>query len=104
MKCPKCGSRMLRDSSNILTSMPPKYEYRCPKCGAIEYGAIDADYEEEVVIPYNSNIDWEEWRLKYAGMAMQGLMATDLYAMPEELAENAVMYADALIAELKKQV
>lgn len=35
--CPVCGGGMCRDNSKVLASYPPKYEYRCNKCGKIEY-------------------------------------------------------------------
>lgn len=55
--------------------------------------------------------DWDYWRLAYAGMAMQGLMADTEYkkyaARAEEedttiIAKAAISVSDALIAELKK--
>ena len=48
----------------------------------------------------------KELRERYAGMAMQGALSTDIqgsdYA-PDVIAIWAVKYADALIAELDKQ-
>jgi hypothetical protein len=47
--------------------------------------------------------DWEFWRYKFAGMAMQaGASDTTSQLSAEETAECAVKYADALLAELKK--
>lgn len=40
-KCPKCSDGgMCRDNTKVLTSLPPKYEYKCNKCGHIEYKYI----------------------------------------------------------------
>lgn len=36
-KCPKCGGGMCRNEMVVLTSNPPKFEYRCNKCGNVEY-------------------------------------------------------------------
>lgn len=36
-KCPECGGGMCRNEMVVLTSNPPKYEYRCNKCGNVEY-------------------------------------------------------------------
>lgn len=35
--CPKCGGGMCRNEMMVLTSNPPKYEYRCNKCNYTEY-------------------------------------------------------------------
>lgn len=35
--CPECGGGMCRNETMILTSNPPQYEYKCNKCGHIEY-------------------------------------------------------------------
>lgn len=35
--CPHCKSRMIRDDSKVYTSVPPKYGYNCPNCGAVEF-------------------------------------------------------------------
>jgi hypothetical protein len=63
---------MIRDNSKVLTSIPPKWEYQCPKCGCIEYGdchAVDV-YEPTVIeIPevdkkyplYRSQFKLETW-------------------------------------------
>lgn len=40
----------------------------------------------------------------FAGLAMQGLCShSGDYHQPEHLAQDAIMYADALLAELEKQ-
>lgn len=36
-QCPKCGGGMCRDNSKVITSYPSQYEYKCNKCGHIEY-------------------------------------------------------------------
>lgn len=35
--CPKCGGGMCRHETIVYTSNPPKYEYKCNKCGYVEY-------------------------------------------------------------------
>lgn len=42
-------------------------------------------------------------RQYYAGLAMQGLLASSKWGSPDELGETSVNIADALIAELEKQ-
>ena len=42
-------------------------------------------------------------RQRYAGMAMQGLLLSDAGREAQYLAENAVEFADALIAELSRE-
>ena len=39
----------------------------------------------------------------FAGLAMQGILAYGGYATPHDMASDAVMYADALLAELEKE-
>lgn len=34
---PECGGGMCKNNIVVLTSNPPKYEYRCNKCGHVEY-------------------------------------------------------------------
>lgn len=36
-QCPKCGGGMCRNEMVILTSYPTQREYKCNKCGYIEY-------------------------------------------------------------------
>ena len=36
-QCPKCGGGMRRNEMVVLTSCPPKYEYKCNKCGHVDY-------------------------------------------------------------------
>lgn len=49
-------------------------------------------------------VDWEYWRMKYAGMALQGLVASDKWRRMEmgDRVCVCVEMADALIEELKK--
>ena len=48
-------------------------------------------------------VDWENWRMKYAGMAMQGFCRESTSMNPASIiASLSVEYANALIAELKK--
>lgn len=36
-QCPKCGGGMCRNEMLVLASYPPKYEYKCNKCGHVGY-------------------------------------------------------------------
>lgn len=38
--CGKCGGRMQWHKNFALTSLPAKWEYRCVKCGNVEYEEI----------------------------------------------------------------
>ena len=38
--CGKCGGRMQWHKDIALTSLPAKWEYRCVKCGNVEYEEI----------------------------------------------------------------
>lgn len=35
--CPKCGGGMCKHENIVFCSNPPKYEYKCNKCGHVEY-------------------------------------------------------------------
>lgn len=39
-KCKVCSGGMCRQNNIVYTSNPPKYMYKCDKCGHIEYRAI----------------------------------------------------------------
>ena len=43
LKCPKCGAKVKLDEGIVLTSLPPKYQYTCPKCGEVKY--LDKEYK-----------------------------------------------------------
>lgn len=43
MICKNCGTKMTRDVSKVYTSIPARYEYKCPKCGWGCYGTIEED-------------------------------------------------------------
>lgn len=51
-------------------------------------------------------IDWERVRISMARAAMQGFCANPEFddASPKQIAELSVAHADALIAELQKEV
>ena len=36
-QCSECGGGMCRNEMVVCASYPPKYEYRCNKCGHVEY-------------------------------------------------------------------
>lgn len=35
--CKKCGEKVYIDTSIVYTSLPPMYQYKCPKCGDVSY-------------------------------------------------------------------
>lgn len=37
IECPKCGENIYRRTDIVLSSYPPKYEYKCLKCGWSDY-------------------------------------------------------------------
>lgn len=41
MECPKCGELAEVDTSKVLTSIPPQYEWHCPHC--LAYGSVRCD-------------------------------------------------------------
>lgn len=91
VKCPVCGETLTMFHNTSIT----REDYNCPACGAS-------------LVYYNPNdeIDWDALRQQYAGMAMQGMIASQpLYGINPELltriAKRAVEAADALITELK---
>lgn len=48
MRCPKCGAHMEMDRSQVYTSIPPQYKFRCPNCGNQEFGTADRDYDDSI--------------------------------------------------------
>lgn len=36
-QCSECGGGMCRNEMVVCASYPPKYKYRCNKCGNVEY-------------------------------------------------------------------
>lgn len=48
MKCPKCGTHMEMDRSQVYTSLPPQYKFKCPNCGNMEFGTADKDYDDSI--------------------------------------------------------
>lgn len=57
---------------------------------------------EDVEEVLNTDIDWEEVRIKAAISALQGFAASPQIASTDTLARWSVCAADTLIAELKK--
>ena len=43
LKCLKCGAKVKLEEGIVLTSLPPKYKYTCPKCGEVKY--LDKEYK-----------------------------------------------------------
>ena len=33
VKCPKCGQPIYKNMTEVLTTFPPQYQYKCLKCG-----------------------------------------------------------------------
>ena len=92
IKCRKCGRHFRATDNDYCLS-------KCTGCGS-------TDLEETIYNPNGSDINWEERRYEIAKCAMQGFVANSSvseYVTPQSIAEWAVEYADALIAELKKK-
>lgn len=99
IKCRKCGRHFRVTDDDYCLS-------KCTSCGS-------ADLEETIYELDGSNIDWAQRRYEIAKSAMQGMLANSHKAdyrcgykgsvkfPPKGVAEWAVEYADALIAELK---
>ena len=104
-KCSKCGAKMIADRSQVFTSYPPQYMYRCPECGNIEYGLCsedDNDEKTETNETVKDTTNWDAIRNWAAMFAMNGLIAYGNYGTDKEIAKMSVAYANALITELKK--
>lgn len=107
-KCSKCGAKMIVDISQLFTSYPPQYMYRCTKCGNIEYEFCSEDdsFEE---IETNESVkgitNWDAIRNWAAMLAMNGLIVCDKEMVwdKKQIASMAIAQADELIKELKKQ-
>ena len=96
---------MIADRSQVFTSYPPQYMYRCPKCGNIEYGLCsedDSDEKTETNETVKDTTNWDAIRNWSAMFAMNGLIAYGNYGTGKEIAKMSVAYANALITELKK--
>ena len=48
-------------------------------------------------------VDWSEWRMRYAGRAMEAILIDDPNSKPDYISTKAVQVADALIEELKNE-
>lgn len=51
--CKECGEKAYVDASMVYVSIPPMYQYKCPKCGNVDY-VFCHDAEAEV-----SEIEYE---------------------------------------------
>lgn len=49
--CPHCGTVMVLQEDVIYTSLPPKYGYMCPICGALEFDTerIENESQQEIL-------------------------------------------------------
>ena len=106
-KCPNCGATMVRDESKVLTSIPPQYQYICPKCGQIEYDTYPPRIPQVVNDLFDKNTrvpnEWELFRREAAKdivcSMIQGNESYDtLYVI-----HHAVEMADELIKQLKDE-
>lgn len=107
-KCSKCGAKMIADRSQVFTSYPPQYMYRCPKCGNTEYGLCsedDIDEETETNETVKDTTNWDAIRNLAAMFAMNSLIISDteMTFNEKQIASMAVSQADELIRELQKQ-
>lgn len=106
-KCSKCGAKMIADKSQVLTSHPPQYIYKCPKCGNTECGFCSEDdptEEAETNETVKDTTNWNAIRNCSAMLAMVGLILNpDVLLTPKNICREAVFYADELVEELNKR-
>jgi ribosomal protein S27AE len=106
-KCSNCGAKMVADTSQVFTSYPPQYKYRCPKCGNTEYGLCSENESFEETETNESVKDFTNWDNMRNLAAMHAMNALIIYGgglfNKEEIASMAVTQADELINQLKKQ-
>lgn len=38
IECPNCGEKIYKNTTIVLTSMPPKFHYKCFNCGWTNVG------------------------------------------------------------------
>lgn len=99
---------MIADRSQVFTSYPPQYMYRCPKCGNTEYGLCsedDHDDETETNETVKDITNWDAIRNWAAMFAMNGLITSDtgMIFNEKQIASMAVSQANELIRELQKR-
>ena len=73
------------------------WEYR-DNAGTL-YKSSALDFSDEAVIDY-----WTRLEHQYAGMAMQGLIASNLDLLSHEIIEDAISYAHALVEKMKEEM
>lgn len=108
-KCSKCGTKMIADRSQVLTSYPPQYLYRCPSCGNVEYGLCSEDNpfeEDDSDKTVDVSTNWNLIRNLAAMFAMNGLITADVDNVytENEISEMAISQADSLVKKLKENV
>lgn len=68
---------------------------------------IPINAHEIDITDYTPFMDWNKLRVEFVGMAMQGILSgtnnPTISIDPKSMVKSAVIYADALIEELKKQ-
>ena len=108
-KCSKCGAKMIADRSQVFTSYPPQYLFKCPSCGNTEYGlcsdfVFDEENEDKGTINDNCT-NWNSIRNWAAMFAMNGLITSDteMTFNEKQIASMAVSQANELIRELQKR-
>ena len=119
MECQLCGATMVRTPDKILTTYPAMYEYKCPKCGHIQYQhveVINSDYAHYVSESLNEKPDpWFEFKCNAAKDILCAMISTDAgyqsilidngyqQRIGENVVSNAIYMADELIKQLKEQ-
>jgi len=107
-KCSKCGAKMIADRSQVFTSYPPQYLFKCPSCSNTEYGLCsedDIDEETETNETVKDTTNWNAIRNLAAMFAMNGLITSDteMTFNEKQIASMAVSQANELIRELQKR-
>ena len=107
MECKLCGAVMVKTPDKILTTYPALYEYKCPKCGHIQYQSVEVISSEHAPLVSESLIKkpdpWFNFRCVAAKDILVALVAkSGSESVPDiNLVVGAIGMADLLIEQLK---
>ena len=98
MKCPKCGTHMEMDRSQVYTSLPPQYKFKCPNCGHMNFGTADRDYDDylEEGEPSNDNRTYHIVTMESLHEVFQNAMDISKLHNEQSIDPNKTYYEQAL--------